>query len=145
MSRRAGDSPVAVGRRLMLGGGSAALAATLVGAVVVWLAVSGRGGLGCVAGGAMAILALVLAQVILTASYKLKPGPSFAVAMGAYGVTIAGVFAAFILVKRQQWLPSFWVGIGVLIGALGYVLGLAITWPKLRIPVFDTPPTGGEQ
>jgi len=140
------DSLVAAGNKFMIGGSSAAAAATLVGALVVWPIVSGRAAIACVTGGALALLTLALAQAILTATHKLKPGVSMAVAMGAYALTVGCAFGAYLLLKRQEWLPGFWIGMGILMGASGYVLGVAITWPRLRVLVFDpSPPPADEQ
>ena len=140
MIRHRSETLGSSGAKLVVGGLGAAIPICAVVVGIIWAAVSGLAALSCAIGALTGIVAMAVSQVILTSASKMNSMTTLAVAVGAYAVGIAGTIIALAMLSKHTTLTLFWVGMGIPAAGFSYTLGLALTYPRLRIPLY-----GGEE
>ncbi|MDR2974092.1 MAG: hypothetical protein LBV00_05190 [Propionibacteriaceae bacterium] len=141
-----GDSLVDAGKKLIVRG---AVLAVLVGAiamVVIGLVVGWHAGLSFGAGVVGGLAAMAAGQAVLVAVWRQGAAFIFVMAMAGYAVGVGGVVAVLAWASRHDLLDSWWLAIGIAVGAWAYLGGAIWAHTRLRIPVFSNAkgPSGGE-
>jgi len=142
------DSLPKAGIKLLLAGAVTSIVAGLILVAIVWITTDSQTGLAAAIGAGMGVLAMGLGQAVLTGAWRLRGMTSLAVAMVAYAVGVAGVMLGMAWMDAESDLSLFWVGIGVVVAALAYIIAVALTYPKLRILLYqpeDLPPDPGAE
>jgi len=131
------DTLPQAGVKLLVAGVAASFAVGLILIGIVWGAAGSGKGLAAGIGAAMGLLAMGLSQAVLTLTWRMRGVQSLAVAIVAYAVGVAGVIIGMVLIDSETSLDSFWAAIGVVVTACAYIIGVVLTYPRLRILVYS--------
>lgn len=133
------DSTAAAGAKMLAGGVGVALPASALGAAVIALARSGQPALSFAVGALIGLAALAVSQIAVVAASKLPESTVLVVALGAYGLGIGATMGVLWWIGEHTDLAAPWLAGGVVVGSVGYLIGLAVAHQRLRIPVFTDP------
>lgn len=128
------------GRRLLRSGTTAALAVTVVVALV-----SGLWGPGAAAaaalGGALATAALAVGPLLLHATRHSSPPAVTAAAAGGYAAVVVVLGLAFALLAPVGWLSAEHLAVALVTVTVAGLAGQVRAVTRLRVPVFDPAPS----
>jgi len=122
---------------MLLGGAGVALAFGLVGGAIVWAASSSQSAIGFALGALIGLAALALSQIIVIAASKLPESTVLVVALAAFGLGIGATVVVLGWIRDHTTLSTTWLAGGVVVGGVGYLIGLAVAYRWLRIPVYS--------
>lgn len=124
------------GVKLLAAGVVTSLICCAAGVPIVWLVVSTRAGVSALTGAILGLAAMALSHAIVTRAWRLEGLTTLAVAMAAYALSVIGVIAGLTWINKRGDLTIFWVAAGVVWAVFTYTVGLAVTYPRMRILLY---------
>ena len=139
------DSLAAQGAKLTAGGVCASILVVVVTTGILVAAHSTQVGFSVLTGAGIGLGAMALSQGIITATWKLSPPKALVAALLTYAIALILVMCALVMVNDMGTFILRWVGLGVAVAVAGYLAGIAVVYPRLRILIFSSTPRSNHQ